>query len=83
MLTPTIRPVSAFQLVSTYLIPILPLLIFWDGLVSHLRTYSAGELIGMTTGIDAPDYRWEAGTIPVPGIPSGLPWLIGTPEVRH
>jgi hypothetical protein len=80
LLTPTIRPVSAAQLVFTYLIPLLPLLIFWDGLVSHLRTYSPEELIGLTKSIDSRGYRWSTGTIPIPGLPTGVPWLIGIPE---
>ena len=32
-LTPMVRPVSWVQILFTYLVPILPLLIFWDGLV--------------------------------------------------
>jgi hypothetical protein len=82
-LTPTIRPLSVLQLVFTYLIPVLPLLIFWDGLVSHLRTYSPDELTGMTRDIDAPGYRWTVGTIPLPGLPRGLPLLIGSPVPRE
>src|SRR6185436_4078426 len=43
-LTPLVRPLSWTQILFTYIIPILPLLIFWDGLVSQLRTYSVDEL---------------------------------------
>ena len=75
--TPVIRPVSIFQLFFTYLIPLLPLLIFWDGLVSHLRTYSPAEMLGMTRELD-PGYRWTAGTIQVPGFQAAVPWLIGS-----
>ncbi len=42
--TPFIRPFSLSRLVFTYLIPILPLLILHDGIVSSLRTYSPAEM---------------------------------------
>lgn len=44
VLTPKVRPFSWFQLLFTYVVPIPPLLIFWDGLVSNLRTYHTSEL---------------------------------------
>jgi hypothetical protein len=77
ILTPFIRPVSISQLVFTYLIPILPLLIFWDGLVSHLRTYSVDELARMTNDLRSTEYVWEVGSIRVPGMPATVPYLIG------
>jgi len=67
------------QLLFTYLIPILPLLIFWDGLVSHLRTYTPAEMESMARQCGG-DYRWTAGTIPMQGVPQGLPYLIGNPR---
>ncbi len=39
LITPMIRPFSWRQIFLTYVVPVLPLLVFWDGLVSHLRTY--------------------------------------------
>jgi hypothetical protein len=44
LMTPRIRPLSWQQILFTYVVPILPLLIFWDGLVSQLRTYTVEEL---------------------------------------
>jgi len=41
--------VSWVQILFTYVVPILPLLIFWDGLVSQLRTYSVQELEEFTS----------------------------------
>jgi hypothetical protein len=76
LLTPKIRPVSWVQIVFTYLLPVLPLLIFWDGLVSQLRTYSVNELEELTRGLQSSDYRWEIGLIQIPRMP-GLPFLIG------
>ena len=79
VLTPRIRPLSWTQLLFTYLLPILPVLIFWDGLISQLRTYSAPELEELTRDLQAPEYRWQAGLIHAPGIPTGVPFLIGRP----
>jgi len=78
LLTLKIRPLSWIQIVFTYLIPILPVLIFWDGLVSYLRTYSVAELEGLTHGLTA-DYTWQPGKLHPPGAPFGVPFLIGRP----
>jgi hypothetical protein len=77
LLTPRVRPLSWQQFLFTYLVPILPLLIFWDGLVSQLRTYSTAELTEMTSHLPAQDYRWEIGTLHAAGLPVGVPYLIG------
>jgi hypothetical protein len=77
LLTPKVRPVSRVQIVFTYLVPILPLLIFWDGLVSQLRTYSVKELNELTQGLNSPEYRWETGVMRIPRMPAGLPYIIG------
>ena len=80
LVTPAVRPVSLLQLLFTYLIPILPLLIFWDGLVSHLRTYTPAEMEEMARDCAASNYRWNTGSIPMRGIPQGLPFLVGIPR---
>lgn len=41
---PFIRPFSFGRLIFTYLIPLVPLFVFWDGIISVLRTYSPEEL---------------------------------------
>jgi hypothetical protein len=68
-----------FQIVFTYLIPILPLLIFWGGMVSQLRTYTVQELNEFTRDLQSPEYEWEAGLIEIPRMPAGVPYLIGSP----
>lgn len=81
LLTPRVRPLSRAQILFTYLVPILPLLIFWDGLVSQLRTWSVRELESFTRDLQSPGYRWEAGLVKIPRIPSGVPYLVGRPVV--
>jgi len=77
LLTPKVRPVSWVQIAFTYLVPILPLVILWDGIVSQLRTYSVKELGELTRGLESPDYRWEIGLMEIPRMPAGLPYIIG------
>lgn len=77
LLTPKQRPLRVSALILTYLVPVLPVLIFWDGLVSHLRTYSRQEMEALTRELRANDYQWTSGDLQCSGIPFGLPYLIG------
>jgi hypothetical protein len=77
LIMPFVRPFRWAYLVFTYLIPILPLIIFWDGIVSMLRIYSPEEMKAMTENLKAPDYVWDVGGMSVRGIPGALPYLIG------
>ncbi|MDY7233184.1 hypothetical protein [Hyalangium rubrum] len=77
--TPLIRPVRWWRLVLTYLVPIIPLLVLWDGVVSSLRTYAPADLERLTTGLGADGgYRWSSGTQSVKGMV--ITYLIGQPE---
>jgi len=81
-LMPFARPFRWGYLVFTYLIPLVPLILLWDGIVSMLRIYSPRQMMELTKDLQAPDYAWEIGRIRVFGIPGGLPYLIGRP-VAH
>jgi hypothetical protein len=61
LITPFITPFRWSRLFFTYLLPIIPLCIMWDGMVSILRLYSPAMLLSLTREITAPDYKWEAG----------------------
>ena len=78
-LMPLARPFRWSYLVFTYLIPVIPLMIFWDGVVSVLRIYSPERLRELTQGLRRPTYGWEIGHIHVRGVPGNLPYLIGRP----
>lgn len=64
LLTPFIRPFSVLRLIFTYLIPLVPFIVFWDGVVSVFRTYSNEELEVMANSID-PDqhFVWSSELI--------------------
>jgi hypothetical protein len=74
---PRVRPIRPEWLVLTYLLPILPLTIAWDGLVSHLRT-----LIKQIDAIDAPGWRWQAERTPLSG-PAAATWMLGLPPEQR
>jgi hypothetical protein len=46
--TPFIRPFHWNRLLWTYLIPLIPLTCWWDGLVSQWRAYTVEELLELT-----------------------------------
>ena len=83
LVTPFIRPFRLSRLFFTYVIPVVPLFILWDGMVSCLRIYSPAELEALvaslsTTG-ESPPYEWEIGQTRVPWTPVPITYLIGYP----
>lgn len=78
-LTPFIRPFRWRRLLLTYAVPLLPLLILWDGIVSHLRTYRPEELEALARGLGGPGWRWEVRRERVPGAPAYWTSLVGAP----
>ena len=58
-----VRPMSVQQLVFTWLIPIIPLLIAWDGTISNLRTYTKKDLNELIDSIHSDNYVWDINTI--------------------
>jgi hypothetical protein len=57
VLTPFVRPFRWGRLFWTYVVPVVPLMVMWDGIVSALRTYSPEELREMTEEFE--EYEWE------------------------
>ena len=59
-----IRPFKPGRLFFTYIIPLVPLFVWWDGIVSSLRTYSEEEMKGLINElINKDDFEWEVGRI--------------------
>ena len=80
LLTPVIRPFRWSRLFWTYLVPVLPLAILFDGVVSCLRMYTPDELLAMGREVGGDEYTWEAGFERVAGAPLPTPYLIGLPR---
>jgi len=82
LLMPFARPFRWTYAVFTYLIPLTPLVVLWDGMVSLFRVYSPKQMKKLTAEFEAPDYVWEIGRIEGRSIPGGLPYAIGRPIPR-
>lgn len=75
--TPWIRPFRWRRLALTYLVPLVPLTCWWDGLVSTLRAYTPEELAALADAVGVDGYAWEAGRIEVASPPARLTYLLG------
>jgi hypothetical protein len=78
--TPRIRPFRWSRLLWTYLIPIIPLVLLFDGVVSCLRTYRPQELRQIVEKLRSCQYTWEVGELE--GRRAPVTYLIGYPKVR-
>ncbi len=75
--TPFIKPFKIGRIIFTYLIPIVPLFVWWDGIVSSLRTYSVKEMKELVNSLEHRDkFDWEIDKIKSgPGV---ILYLLGT-----
>jgi hypothetical protein len=71
---------SAWGLVWKWLVPIVPLVLFFDGIISCLRAYSPRELHELTGGIGECGYRWEIGCLKRSFLRLPITYLVGYPE---
>lgn len=77
--TPFIKPFNFLRLFFTYIIPIVPLFVCWDGIISCFRTYSIQEMQDIIEKLDQKDrYEWEINRIKS-GIGITL-YLLATPK---
>jgi hypothetical protein len=78
LVTPFIRPFRWDRLFWTYLLPVVPLLVWFEGTVSCLRTYTPAELRELVAGLDG--YRWEIGLARSAPLITVVTYLIGIPS---
>ena len=78
--TPFLRPLSLSRLLFTYLLPLVPLMVLWDGIVSVLRCYRPEELHALTAGLDD-RYEWRVERARPRG--PAATFLVGTPRARR
>ena len=80
IITLFIRPVRLSRFVFTWLLPVVPLMVLWDGIVSCLRIYSPAELDALVADIDVPGYRFESVLLKNPTGPIPITCLFGGPD---
>ncbi len=81
---PLVRPLRPAYLFWTYLLPLVPLMLAFDGVVSCLRTYDEDELRALLGGLvdeeTGSKYTWSMGEASSPLSPIGVKYLIGVPS---
>lgn len=77
LLMPLVRPLRLSWLLLTYVFPVLPFTIQWDGWVSAWRTYSLAEQAQLVAPLEQEGWTWEMGQEPVG--PGRVTWLLGHP----
>jgi hypothetical protein len=81
LLTPFVRPFRWSRLFFTYGLPLIPLLVLFDGTVSLLRLYMEDELRELVEGVPGHEsFAWDIGSTLFPGSPVGIPHLVGIPK---
>jgi hypothetical protein len=73
----TARPVHWKRIVFTCLLPVVPAVLWVDGVLSCLRSYSIDDLRELTGDLTAPDYQWEIGEARGGRVP--IRYLLGVP----
>jgi hypothetical protein len=80
LLVPFLSPFSLKRLLWRWLIPIVPLVLLFDGIVSCLRAYSPGELHGLIANLSGAGYTWKIGCQKRSLLSLPITYLIGYPE---
>jgi flavin-dependent dehydrogenase len=79
LVTPFIRPFKWSRLLWTYLVPVIPFVLFVDGILSCLRAYSTKELSQLASSLSAEGYEWRTGKDTAGIVP--VTYMLGYPEV--
>lgn len=59
VLTFFVRPLTWYQVLFTFVIPVIPIAYAWDGAVSNVRTYAASDLDLLIGSLEKAEYTWE------------------------
>ena len=83
LLTPFIRPFRWTRLLWTYVLPVVPFVVIFDGVVSVLRSYTVAELTAFTEELSGSGYEWEVGETAAQGLRAPVTYLIGYPAIQE
>jgi hypothetical protein len=80
---PAVRPFRLTNLLFTYLLPLVPLVVLWDGIVSTLRTYDVEELRALVATVPGQErFDWSIGEAAGRG-PLPMLYLVGLPRAMQ
>lgn len=84
---PFISPWRGSRLFWTYLVPVIPVVLLVDGIISCLRSYTEAELTHLVAGLEPPPdaparpaYHWKIGWVSSPLSPIGVTYVVGYPS---
>ncbi len=75
---PFVRPFRPSRLFWSWILPVIPMVLFVDGILSCLRAYSPDEVVALCRCVAAPGYVWDAGY--VSGPLGRVTYLLGYPS---
>ena len=76
---PFVRPFRFSEFVFTYLVPVVPFVLWFDGAVSCLRSHSLAELRELVNAPQLRAFDWRCGHLRATGSPLPVTYLIGLP----
>jgi hypothetical protein len=80
---PFLRPFRPAWLPLTYLVPIIPLFVGWDGVISCLRIYDRDQLLELAQSADPEGlFEWRVEELPMRPAPIPGISLVGVPRER-
>src|SRR5687767_11031943 len=72
LLTPFVRPFRWSRLLFTYVLPLIPFLVLFDGVMSFLRLYLQDDLRELVATVPGhATFDWDIGSTPISGMPVG------------
>ncbi|MGV3611017.1 MAG: hypothetical protein ACO1N0_08715 [Fluviicola sp.] len=79
LMTPFIKPFSVGRIFFTYILPLVPLFVMLDGILSALRTYTIPEMDELISRVNGHEnFEWKVGR--QKSGPAGILYLIGAPK---
>ena len=78
LLGPFIRPFRLSRIIWTYFLPVIPFVLWFDGILSCLRAYSLAELSELIRNLKPNDYKWEIGERM--GLLAPMTYMLGYPK---
>ena len=68
--------ISVHKIAITALVPIVPMMVMFDGVISAFRSYRAEEILAMVPATQRREWQWESGSQRYLGV-FGAPYLFG------
>jgi len=84
MSIPFIKPFKWSRIIYTYILPVIPITLLYDGIISCVNTYPLNELEKIIKIAD-PDsrYVWKTGRKKMKGPPLYVTYLTGYPDDKN